>query len=66
MFDNLADSTARLQQLIALIMKETDQVKYDELASEIWRVLSERERLVKEVSPLVKQSGEPRTGHYTS
>ncbi len=37
MSDNLADSTARLEQLVAQIMKETDPVKYDEIGSEIWR-----------------------------
>jgi hypothetical protein len=26
-------------------MKETDPEKYDELGAEIWRILSERERL---------------------
>jgi hypothetical protein len=58
MSDNLADSTARLKQLVAQIMKETDRVNYDELASEIWRVLSERERLVKQISPATKQIAE--------
>jgi hypothetical protein len=58
MSDNLADSTARLEQLVARIMKETDPVKYDEIGSEIWRALSERERLMKQKSPPVKQSGE--------
>ena len=58
MSDNLADSTARLEQLVERIMKETDPVKYDEIGSEIWRALSERERLMKQTSPPVKQSGE--------
>jgi len=31
-------------------MKETDPAKYDELGEEIWRALSERERLVCEES----------------
>ena len=31
MSDNLADSTARLERLVAQIMKETDPVKYDEI-----------------------------------
>jgi hypothetical protein len=57
MSDNLADSTARLERLVAQIMKETDPVKYDEIGSEIWRALSERERLMKQKSPPVKQSG---------
>jgi hypothetical protein len=45
MSDDLADSTARLAQLVAQIMKETDPVKYDELRTEILRVLSERDDL---------------------
>ncbi len=57
MSDNLADSTARLERLVAQIMKETDSVKYDEIGSEIWQALSERERLMKQKSP-VKQSGD--------
>ena len=43
--DPLADSTAVLERLLDQIMKETDPVKYDELGAEIWRILSERERL---------------------
>jgi len=58
MSDNLADSTARLERLVAQTMKETDSVKYDEIGSQIWRALSERERLMKQKSPPVKQSGE--------
>ena len=30
MSDNLADSTARLERLVAQTMKETDSVKHDE------------------------------------
>ena len=45
MAENLAVSTARLEQLVAQIMNETDPVKYDLLGSEIWRVLDELERL---------------------
>jgi hypothetical protein len=56
--DNLADSNARLERLVARIMKETDPVKYDEIGCEIWRALSERERLMKQTSPPVKQSAE--------
>jgi hypothetical protein len=43
--DRLAELNMRLGQLIRDIMTETDPVKYDELGAEIWRVLSERERL---------------------
>jgi hypothetical protein len=56
MSDNLVDSAARLERLVARTMKETDPVKYDELGTEIWRALSER--LMKQESPPVKQSGE--------
>ena len=41
----LADLNTRLEQLLQKVMKETDPVKCDELGAEIWRVLSERERL---------------------
>lgn len=58
MSDNLDDSTARLKQLVERIMEETDPVKYDEIGCEIWRALSERERLMKQTSPPVKLSGE--------
>jgi hypothetical protein len=40
-----AESTARLEQLVREIIKETEPVRYDSLAEEIWRVLAERERL---------------------
>ncbi|MGC2477703.1 MAG: hypothetical protein WA485_25420 [Candidatus Sulfotelmatobacter sp.] len=58
MSDNLDDSTARLKQLVERIMEETDPAKYDEIGCEIWRALSERERLMKETPPPVKLSGE--------
>ncbi len=58
MSDNLADSTARLERLVAQIMKETDSAKYDEIGSAIWHALSERECLMKQKSPPVKQNGE--------
>jgi hypothetical protein len=46
--DNLAQLTARLEQLVSEIMNETDPVRYGELGDEIWQVLGERERLVKQ------------------
>lgn len=49
--ENLADSTAKLRQLVGQIMREADPVRFDELGSEIWRVLHERERLVENMSP---------------
>ena len=58
MSDNLADSNAKLGRLVEQIMKETDPVKYDEIGCEIWRALSERERLMKRKYPPEKQSGE--------
>lgn len=45
MSDPLADSDARLKLLLEQVMKEPDPLKYDELGTEIWQVLSERERL---------------------
>jgi hypothetical protein len=50
MRDPLVDSNTRLRQLLQQIMKETDPAKYDELGDEIWRALSERERLVGQES----------------
>ena len=58
MSDNLDDSDARLKQLVKRIMKETDPMKYDEIGCQIWRALSERERLMKQTSPRVERSGE--------
>jgi hypothetical protein len=58
MFASLADLTARLEQLLTQIKKETDPMKYDELGSEIWRVLDERERLTKRMLVPEKPSGE--------
>lgn len=47
MRDNFTQLTERLGQLVAEIMKETDLVKCDQLGDEIWRVLEERERLLR-------------------
>jgi hypothetical protein len=44
--EKLAVSTARLEQLVSQIMNEIDHpVKYELLASEVWRVLREIEHL---------------------
>lgn len=45
MSDNVANSASRLERLVTQIMKEKDPVRYDELCSELWAVLDERERL---------------------
>jgi hypothetical protein len=45
MTDPFEDSRARLERLVTEVIKETDSAKCDELCDEIWRVLSERERL---------------------
>ena len=45
MSDALADSSARLESLLELAMKESDPIKRDKLAIEIHRVLEERELL---------------------
>ena len=50
MSDSLARSTALLERLVRQIMKETDPERYDELAEQIWRALSDREGLT-EASP---------------
>jgi hypothetical protein len=41
---SLAESTAHLQRLVAEIMKESDPLRFDNLADEIWKELAERER----------------------
>jgi hypothetical protein len=51
MSEPLSDVDSRLGQLIQQIMKETDRARYDDLGDEIWRVLSERERVVNNPSP---------------
>jgi hypothetical protein len=43
MTDPFEDSTAQPERLVAEAIKETDSAKYDELCTEIWRVLSQRE-----------------------
>jgi hypothetical protein len=43
--DKFAESTARLQGLIAEVMKEQDPTRYDQLCQEIWLVLADRELL---------------------
>lgn len=50
MTDAFAESTEYLKQLLAQVMKEKDPAKYDELASEIRRVLDERESLRKRLN----------------
>jgi len=47
MSDAFAESTERLKQLLAQVLKEKDPAKYDKLAGEIQRVLAERENLRK-------------------
>lgn len=50
MADAFAESTARLERLVAQVMKEKDADKCHELAAEIWRVLKERDRLKSELA----------------
>jgi hypothetical protein len=45
MSDPLPALNAHLKRLIEQVMRETDSLKYDELATDIFRVLSERERV---------------------
>jgi hypothetical protein len=49
MSDDLADSTAQLEVLLKLIMRETDPQRFDELGAAIWRVLDERELLTAQL-----------------
>jgi len=57
--ESLAQLTARLGQLVSEIMKETDPERYDQLGEEIWKVLGERESLMKENPQSVPQPGDP-------
>lgn len=43
--DKLEDSTVRLEQLLRRVTSEKDPDKCDQLGAEIWRVLSERDRI---------------------
>lgn len=45
MLNPLADSTARLEQLLEETMKEKDPTRRDDLSAKIRQVLLERERL---------------------
>lgn len=60
--DNLAELTTRLGQLVSEILKETDPVRYDELADEIWQVLGERERLIKQNPDTISPPSDPPGG----
>jgi hypothetical protein len=42
---SLPDLNAHLTRLMEQVMRETDSLKHDELATDIFRVLSERERV---------------------
>jgi hypothetical protein len=50
MSDPLADTTARLQRLLEVMMQERNPAKCDELSEEIWRVLEEREAIKEAVT----------------
>jgi hypothetical protein len=45
MSDPLPALNTHLKRLIEQVMRETGSLKYDELATDIFRVLSERERV---------------------
>jgi hypothetical protein len=45
MSNSLGDSNVRLEKLVRQSIKEKDPLKYDELCSELWLVLDERETL---------------------
>ena len=48
--DPFEESVALLERLVAEVMKETDPTKHGELCEEIFRVLRERERLLRQMS----------------
>ena len=62
MSDAFADFTARLEQLLAAIMKEKRPEKCDELAAEIWRVLAESDSAKKRVLRGQVKTGQRRSG----
>lgn len=45
MSTNFASSNVVLKQLLDQIMHESDPIKFDQLGSEIWSVLAEREQI---------------------
>lgn len=43
MSDKIRNSTAQLEELVTRVMKEKDPAQYDELCSELWLVLYQRD-----------------------
>ncbi len=56
MSDDLETSDARLEKLVRQIMKEKDPAEFDELCSELWVVLDERESLTSTESKVGRAS----------
>jgi hypothetical protein len=56
MSDDLGTSDARLEKLVRQIMKEKDPAEFDELCSELWVVLDERESLTRTESKVGRTS----------
>jgi len=52
--DDLTDVTAQLEQLVRVIMHESEPQRFDELGAAIWRVLEARENLTKAASRVAK------------
>ncbi len=48
MSDSIGISDARLEELLRRVMKENNPVQFEELCSELWMVLDERESLKRE------------------
>jgi hypothetical protein len=56
MSDDLGTSDERLEKLVRQIMKEKDPAEFDELCSELWVVLDERESLTSTESKVGRTS----------
>jgi hypothetical protein len=56
MSDDLGTSDERLEKLVRQIMKEKDPAEFDELCSELWVVLDERESLTSTESKVGRAS----------
>jgi len=48
--DPLADSTARLEQLLRQLRLDPYSEKADALVAEIWKILAERERIKEQIA----------------
>ncbi len=59
MSDPLADSTAHLEQLLRQLTTEKDLDKEDQLVREVWKILSERDRIREAIAAGSKKPPSP-------